>query len=68
MFITSRVNNTDVDECLQAALNAMDLCEVDKNSECLNTEGSFICVCVPGYEKINNTCSRKQCMQLCGNE
>lgn len=50
----------DVDECLEAALSAMDLCEDDKNSQCLNTEGSHMCVCVPGYERVNETCSRKQ--------
>lgn len=56
----------DIDECLEAAIAAKDLCESDKNSQCLNTEGSFECVCVPGYEKLNETCARKHAgMQLC---
>lgn len=56
--------HTDIDECLEAALSATDLCEEDKNSQCQNTEGSFECICVPGYEKMNETCSRKQMFML----
>ena len=51
---------TDIDECFEAALNATDLCEGDGNSQCLNTHGSYLCVCVPGHEDINGTCTRKQ--------
>ena len=46
---------TDVDECLDAAINVVNLCE--DNSECVNTEGSFLCPCVPGYEMVNETCT-----------
>ena len=52
--------HTDVDECLEASLVSMELCQDDRNSQCLNSEGSFVCICVPGYEEINGTCSRKK--------
>ena len=55
-------SHADVDECLEAALRATDLCADDANSQCVNTEGSFVCVCVPGYEEVNGTCARKQPM------
>ena len=54
----------DIDECLEAAQSNTDLCQ-DKNSECVNNEGSYMCTCVPGYENINNTCSRKFCVFAC---
>ena len=47
----------DIDECLEAALSSVDLC--DQNSQCVNSDGSFSCICVPGYEEINGTCSRE---------
>ena len=50
---------TDIDECTDAALNAVDLCENDTNTQCSNNEGSFECVCVPGYSRTNGTCQRK---------
>ena len=36
-----------------AALNGSSLCSA--NSECVNTHGSYKCVCVPGYELTNGT-------------
>lgn len=47
---------TDIDECTEAALNAVDLCETEPNTECLNTEGSFECICAPGFIKMNDVC------------
>ena len=44
----------DVNECMLAALNGNSLCSV--NSECVNTHGSYECVCVPGYDLTNGTC------------
>ena len=37
-----------------AALNGSSLCSA--NSECVNTHGSYECVCVPGYDLTNGTC------------
>ena len=37
-----------------AALNGSSLCS--DNSECVNTHGSYECVCVPGYDLTNGTC------------
>ena len=44
----------DVNECMLAALNGSSLCSA--NSECVNTHGSYECVCVPGYELTNGIC------------
>lgn len=49
----------DIDECLVAALNATDLCEDTENSQCVNTEGFYDCICVPGYTLVNGSCERK---------
>ena len=46
----------DVDECLEAVANQRDLCPA--NTVCVNTIGSFQCVCVPGYELVDGTCQR----------
>ena len=48
---------TDVDECLEAVANQRDICPA--NTACVNTIGSFQCVCVPGYELVDGTCQRK---------
>jgi hypothetical protein len=42
-----------------AALNATDLCEGVDNSQCVNTEGSYDCTCVPGYTLVNGSCERE---------
>ena len=42
-----------------AALNATDLCEGVENSQCVNTEGSYDCICVPGYTLVNESCERE---------
>ena len=49
----------DIDECLVAAVQAVDVCVNVTNSQCVNTEGSFECICVPGYIVVNETCERE---------
>ena len=44
----------DIDECFAAAANFENLCESDPNTRCVNTEGSFQCLCVPGYFRNNS--------------
>ncbi len=39
----------DTDECKNP-----EVC--GENSVCVNTEGSFDCVCAVGYEKVNDQC------------
>ena len=52
---------TDIDECREAAIAdpAIEICGED-NTQCKNTEGSFKCVCVDGYQKNQmGKCKRK---------
>lgn len=46
----SVINFTDIDECLEMT----DDCH--KNAKCVNTEGSFECVCKPGYTGDGRNC------------
>ena len=48
----------DIDECLEAALASFVLC-TELNAQCVNTDGSFECVCVDGYELVDGECKRK---------
>ena len=43
-------SNTDVDECTNE-----NICDV--NAQCVNTEGSYECVCNPGYSGNGTMCS-----------
>ena len=42
-----------------AIVEGMDLCTSEANSQCVNTEGSFDCICVPGYIVIDGNCERE---------
>ena len=42
----------DIDEC---ELN-IDNCDTIENSECMNTPGSYVCDCMPGYTKNGTSC------------
>lgn len=52
---------TDVNECL-----TMDVCVI---GECLNTEGSFLCICPVGYAQDQSEmfCHGKKFLDLCLN-
>ena len=40
----------DIDECAEG----LDNC--DTNADCVNTDGSFLCICWEGYEGDGRTC------------
>ena len=45
----------DINECEQGAK-----CKLKKNSECVNTVGSYECACVSGYSGDGNLCEGKK--------
>ena len=51
--------STDVDECD----NGTDNC--DMNANCMNTNGSFICVCISGWSGDGVVCEGKD-LSSCG--
>ena len=59
LLIWPEFHLTDKDECLEAAHQGINICEMDENSQCLNLEGSYECSCVSGYLNVNGTCQRK---------
>lgn len=50
---------SDIDDCLVAALMNTDLCENDENTQCVNLDGSYKCICAPGFDRENGTCQRE---------
>ena len=52
LFFLFNVIGTDVDECLNEEAN-----HCDPNALCSNTEGSFVCRCLKGYEGDGTNCS-----------
>ena len=48
---------SDIDECSQTTDE--ELCGV--NRQCMNTVGSYECVCATGYVLVNGTCEGECC-------
>ena len=44
-FICCTHDSTDTDECAQSGSPCQ------KNEECIDIEGSFVCICLAGFEK-----------------
>ena len=59
MIIYIHVHAIDIDECFEAAVNSIDICEDVENSRCVNAIGSYNCSCVSGYKMMNESCQRK---------
>ena len=47
--------DADIDEC-NAVNNP---CDTANNQKCVNTAGSYICLCVTGYQNVSGTCTSK---------
>ncbi len=59
---TYTYTHIDVNECF----DGMDIC--DTNADCVNTNGSFECICRPGYVASGLICRGNKilkCMSLC---
>ena len=52
---------TDIDECIDAALSDSELCP--GSFECLNSIGSYLCVCPPGYQNRSGLCQSKELLK-----
>ena len=52
---------TDIDECREAALSSAVIC-TENDTRCINIDGDFECVCVSGYELVDEVCERKCCI------
>ena len=52
--ISSLLKMTDTDECASAERN-----ECDANAQCTNTEGSYICRCLSGFQGDGTNCTGK---------
>ena len=53
-------SNLDLDECASPDLN-----ECDPNALCTNTEGSYVCRCIKGFEGDGRNCTGKSYFQNC---
>ena len=54
----------DIDECMIDTLNNCN--EVDSNSNCMNTEGSYTCVCKSGYTRDGHiSCTSMKAFVFC---
>lgn len=61
IYLYSKCMIVDIDDCRVAALESLEICSKD-NTLCVNTNGSFDCVCVDGYELVNQQCQRETVM------
>ena len=52
-------HSPDIDECTRGTDNC------DVNADCVNTDGSFLCVCRAGYEGTGQTCTGKNYVVHC---
>lgn len=54
ILIISSVFLTDIDECVEAALNSNMIC--NRTMECINNPGNFSCRCPGNTELMNGEC------------
>ena len=49
---------SDVDECSSGTATCME------NSGCVNQDGSYACICNPGYDYVDGKCTGKKMIYL----
>ena len=57
MMISGQGDPADVDECSEGT-------PCDQNARCLNTNGSFVCACMPGFTGDGTNCTGNSCSRI----
>ncbi len=57
--------HTDIDECLDNALDVFTAALCNSSMRCANTEGGYECVCSPGTLLVDGVCQVGESRNVC---